>query len=180
MQGDEYAGASVLRTGGPPSGLGCSPRCRSAPSRLRRGVGRQSRLGGTIFSPAWRGAEDCLPTPSILCIRENRFLQFLFSPPRSGAPMRLRCEGATTRERQASDFGAHLRRRGCAPGSPPHPGYDLHDTGVRRKPGARGNHREVVPPPRILIYYLSNLIYTVNREKKHYIIDIRSWTSIPS
>jgi len=39
----------------------------------------------------------------------------------SGIPLGLRCEGPTPRERQASDFGAALRRKGCAPGSPPRP-----------------------------------------------------------
>jgi hypothetical protein len=38
--------------------------------------------------------------------------------PRSDVPLRLRCEGATPRERQASDTGAPLCWKGCAPGSP--------------------------------------------------------------
>ena len=37
-------GAPPLRVGGPPSGLGYSPRYRTAPSRLRRGVGRHKAI----------------------------------------------------------------------------------------------------------------------------------------
>jgi hypothetical protein len=62
-------------------------------------------------------------------------------------PLRLRCEGATLRERKSSATCAPLRRRGCGPGSPPYQVIKLFEfLMVRRKPGPRGNC-EAVPPP---------------------------------
>ena len=155
----------MLRTVGPPSRLGLRPRCRLPQRLFEPWSGGNPALAGPFF-PVLPGAGQKIVCPPLLFFADKEpIFSFLHSPPRSGAPMRLRCEGATTREPQASDFGAHLRRRGCAP---------RHRRRASRDEEAWG-HGETRSgaPTRIPIYCLINPIYTLNNQKKHYIIDIR-------
>ncbi len=116
------------------SGLGYSPRCRSAlclrpgrpalcfstpsgapgarnsslrPSRMQQAIMRKCQYPSEI-DRAWKICQSPSGTNA-----GGQDLQ-----PRSDVPLRLRCEGATPRERQASDTGAPLCWKGCAPGSP--------------------------------------------------------------
>jgi len=65
-------GAPLLRSGGRPSGLGFSPRCRTAPSRLRRGVGRQF---APVHPPVLPGARQKKAILSTISFRANRYPQ---------------------------------------------------------------------------------------------------------
>jgi len=109
----------MLRVGGPPFGLGCSPRCRTAPiscgeetagnalrrvyflplvgTKLQSGLARGKRkniLRITAFAP-----------PGMLTFRTNTH------------PQRWRCEGTAPRERSRAPSARTFA--GCAPGSPP-------------------------------------------------------------